>query len=260
MPPPHPRTYPPEPHTHTNSLSLSLYVSHASVPTEKIVGLRRLRFERLTSAAAAQQPPSPSSSDDALDADAFDSDSSPSERTLLQQSPRHNATLDAGQMPVVVPEVVWENQRLLPRSGSAAADASSSFWSPVVFEHMGRIAAFYSSNRGILGHAVREVVPVRLLNKPHLWVTPDWEVDPTLPGSDADGWIYAAGFSEFDRVTGELSEAALHSGSEAASSERVVRRRRVIRKRKIDGSDLSWFQELLDCRYVDHSARYTTVQ
>ncbi|RMX68713.1 hypothetical protein DD238_003944 [Peronospora effusa] len=35
------------------------------------------------------------------------------------------------------------------------------------------------------------------------------------------------------------------------SQERVVRRRCLIRKRRIDGIDLSWFQELLDCRVLN---------
>ncbi|UIZ29861.1 hypothetical protein KXD40_002814 [Peronospora effusa] len=35
------------------------------------------------------------------------------------------------------------------------------------------------------------------------------------------------------------------------SQERVVRRRCLIRKRRIDGSDLIWFQELLDCRVLN---------
>lgn len=221
----------------------------ACAHVEKIAGLRRLRFERLTSAAAAAQqpPPSPSSSDDALDADAFDSDSSPNERTLLQ-SPRQAST-DGAQPPVVVPEVVWENQRLVPRGPSGGGDAP--LWAPVLFEHAGRIAAFYSSNRGILGHSIAEVVPARLLNKPHLWVTPDWDVDRSLPGCDDDGWIYAPDFSAFDRVTGGLTEAALRG----ESGERVVRRRRIVRKRKVDGSDLSWFQELLDCRCIEKERR-----
>ncbi|CAI5701600.1 unnamed protein product [Peronospora effusa] len=41
------------------------------------------------------------------------------------------------------------------------------------------------------------------------------------------------------------------------SQERVVRRRCLIRKRRIDGIDLSWFQELLDCRKV--LSRFTQV-
>ncbi|CAI5701588.1 hypothetical protein KXD40_002809 [Peronospora effusa] len=42
------------------------------------------------------------------------------------------------------------------------------------------------------------------------------------------------------------------------SQERVVRRRCLIRKRRIDGSDLSWFQELLDCSTVLHKKRLPT--
>lgn len=245
-----------------SSLSLSLRRQHALDHVrvlvhdasrynaqDKIAQLRRLQFEHQTS-ASPQALASPSGSDDgsgARNSDAFDADSSPSERAPLG-SPR--PTTDASQKtPVIVPEVVWENQRLLALGPSAV-------WSPVAFEQTGKIAAFYSTNRGILGHALSEVVPARLLNKPHLWVTPDWAIDHALAGCDADGWIYATDFSAFDQETGALTAAALEEVEQRGDSsatpppELVVRRRRVIRKRRIDGSDLSWFQELLDCRYV----------
>jgi hypothetical protein len=82
----------------------------------------------------------------------------------------------------------------------------------------------------------------------------------TLPQCDDEGWIYASSFAEFHTPTlprqseGEVvdksGEEAEGAPQEAGSEpqECVVRRRRLIRKRQIDGSDLSWFQELLDCR------------
>lgn len=184
------------------------------------------------------------STEDTQDEDGtYDSDGSlsntPNGKTPLG-SPRQAAD-GSIKTPVVVPEVVWENQRVMLGQGDSAV------WSPVAFESAGGIAAFYSANRGILGHAISEVVPARLLNKPHLWLKSAWEVDRTLPGCDEEGWIYAGKFGEFDSETGGLSESSLHGEH---SSWRMVRRRRVFRKRRIDGSDLSWFQELLDCGYV----------
>ncbi|GMF47529.1 unnamed protein product [Phytophthora fragariaefolia] len=154
--------------------------------------------------------------------------------------------------PVVVPEIVWERQRL-----DASGDVD--VWAPAEFDLMNGIATFASCNRGDVGQSLSDVVPARLLKKPHLWIS-DWEVDHSLPQCDEEGWVYAASYADFGRLeeprASEEKEADDTSGSEAAvdeqksetSQERLVRRRRLIRKRRVDGSDLSWFQELLDCR------------
>ncbi|RQM09452.1 hypothetical protein DD237_003552 [Peronospora effusa] len=96
-------------------------------------------------------------------------------------------------------------------------------------------------------------MPARLLNKPH------------FPHCDEDGWVYASSHVDFGKLEephvhreeavkgGEQSGTAKKTEkSDAMSQERVVRRRCLIRKRRIDGSDLSWFQELLDCSTVLH--------
>uniref|UniRef100_K3X838 Atg6 BARA domain-containing protein n=1 Tax=Globisporangium ultimum (strain ATCC 200006 / CBS 805.95 / DAOM BR144) TaxID=431595 RepID=K3X838_GLOUD len=148
--------------------------------------------------------------------------------------------------PVIAREVVWENQRMVLGSGGK----KSAQWAPVAFEAAGLIAAFYSCNRGVLGHSINEVVPARLLNKPHLWVTKEWEIDRTLAHCDDEGWIYETSFENFDPLSGELREHVVRDDAaieNSSSAEKVVRRRRVFRKRRVDGTDLSWFQELLDC-------------
>ncbi|UIZ29874.1 hypothetical protein KXD40_002802 [Peronospora effusa] len=157
--------------------------------------------------------------------------------------------------PAIVPEIVWERQRL---------DYSSDVgvWVPVKFDLVNRIAAYTSCNRGDIGQNIADVVPARLLNKPHLWIS-DWEVDYSSPHCDEDGWVYASSHVDFGKLEephvhreeavkgGELSRTAKKTEkSDAMSQERVVRRRCLIRKRRIDGSDLSWFQELLDCRVL----------
>ncbi|EEY60515.1 beclin-1-like protein [Phytophthora infestans T30-4] len=131
----------------------------------------------------------------------------------------------------VVPEVVWERQRLDNREDVVV-------WVPSIFDLMDGIAPFTSCNRGDIGQNIADVVPTRLLNKPHLWIS-DWGIDYSLPNCDEDGWVYAASYADFGRM------------EEPSLLDRRVRQRRLIRKRRMDSSDLSWFQELLDCRHVD---------
>ncbi|POM80162.1 Beclin-1-like protein [Phytophthora palmivora] len=153
--------------------------------------------------------------------------------------------------PVVVPEIVWERQRL-----NNCGDVN--VWVPAEFDLMNGIATFTSCNRGDIGQNIADVVPARLLNKPHLWIS-DWEVDRSLSHCDEEGWVYAASYADFGRMDKpriseeELSESKTEDdeaevANQTETQERLVRRRRLIRKRSIDGSDLSWFQELLDCR------------
>lgn len=139
----------------------------------------------------------------------------------------------SGGQPRALAELVWESEE--------AAEGAEA-WGPARFAPALGVSAFYSSNRGLHGHAVADVVPARLLSKPHLWLSPDWAVDLTLPHCDGDGWIYAASFADF-QASAQDDKQAGHAPQEC-----VVRRRRLIRKRQIDGSDLGWFQELLDCR------------
>ncbi|KAJ8552519.1 hypothetical protein ON010_g10027 [Phytophthora cinnamomi] len=155
----------------------------------------------------------------------------------------------------VVHEIVWERQRL---DGSSDVDV----WAPAEFDLMNGIATFTSCNRGDIGQNIADVVPARLLNKPHLWIS-DWDVDHSLPHCDEEGWVYAASYADFGRMEEPLvaqetgaqrkSEGNAVAGEQKseANQERLVRRRRLIRKRCIDGSDLSWFQELLDCRALN---------
>ncbi|KAI9912759.1 hypothetical protein PsorP6_005821 [Peronosclerospora sorghi] len=171
------------------------------------------------------------------------SQSTRSSLSQQQQQQRQN-------MSAIVPEVVWEKHRL---------DNSSDFdiWVPAEFDLMNGIAAYTSCNRGDIGQTIADVVPARLLNKPHLWVS-DWEIDYSIPHCDEEGWVYASSFADFDNMEDSLvagietmkdykpSEVA--EQTDAILEERSVRRRCLIRKRRIDGSDLSWFQELLDCR------------
>ncbi|CAI5741870.1 unnamed protein product [Peronospora destructor] len=152
----------------------------------------------------------------------------------------------------IVPEIVWERQRL---------DYSNDVgvWVPAEFDLTNRIAAYTSCNRGDIGQNIADVVPARLLNKPHLWIS-DWEVDYSLSHCDKDGWVYAASHADFGKLEEPYvrGEEAVEGGkqnrtakkTDVTSQERVVRRRCLIRKRRIDGSDLSWFQELLDCSTV----------
>lgn len=158
--------------------------------------------------------------------------------------------LQQQKTPAVVPDIVWERQRL---DSSSDVDV----WAPAEFDLMNGIAAFTSCNRGDIGQNIADVVPARLLNKPHLWIS-DWEVDHSLPHCDEEGWVYAASYADFGRMeeprVSEEKRAERKSEEDASelksesNDERLVRRRRLIRKRRIDGSDLSWFQELLDCR------------
>lgn len=133
------------------------------------------------------------------------------------------------QTPAVVIEYVWENQRL-------ADDAQ---WSSDALLLDDRMAPYLSCNRGNTGPTIDDVMPTRLMNKAYVWVS-DWDIDHSVPQSDDDGWTYAGSFKDL--------EASANSSDDGAPQECVVRRRRFLRKRQIDGSDLSWFQELLDCR------------
>ncbi|KAL4103147.1 hypothetical protein PRIC1_006882 [Phytophthora ramorum] len=166
-------------------------------------------------------------------------------RSSLSQQQQHKT-------PAVVPEIVWERQRI---DSSRDVDV----WVPAEFDLMHGVAAFTSCNRGDIGQNIAEVVPARLLNKPHLWIS-DWEVDHSLPHCDEEGWVYAASYTDFGKmedplVSGEGAEPKPEGEEEEETAqlldetppERLVRRRRLIRRRRIDGSDLSWFQELLDC-------------
>ncbi|RLN69136.1 hypothetical protein BBJ29_000718 [Phytophthora kernoviae] len=167
--------------------------------------------------------------------------------SLSQQQQQQQRT------PAVVPEIVLERQRLDSSSGHV------DMWVPADFDLMNGIAAYASCNRGDIGQTIADVVPARLLNKPHLWLT-DWEVDMSFPRCDDEGWVYAASYTDFGMVDeilgsgGEEETEEEEGGDEKATEpmgentqECLVRRRRLIRKRRIDGSDLSWFQELLDC-------------
>ncbi|CAI5717098.1 unnamed protein product [Peronospora farinosa] len=183
---------------------------------------------------------------EAIDADEEEEVSHIAARSSLSQQQQQQKT------PAIVPEIVWERQRL---------DYSSDVgvWVPAEFDLANRIAAYTSCNRGDIGQNIADVVPARLLNKPHLWIS-DWEVDYSSPHCDEEGWVYASSHVDFGKLeephvhreeavkNDELSRTA--KKTDAMSQERVVRRRCLIRKRRIDGSDLSWFQELLDCSTV----------
>lgn len=162
----------------------------------------------------------------------------------LSQAVRNSLTQQQQQQKsaAVVPELVWERQQL-DDSGDVG------IWVPAEFDMIHGIATFTSCNRGEIGQNLADVVPARLLNKPHLWVS-DWEVDYSLPNCDDDGWVYAASHEDFEKTDepfrAENEEVDLPNG-ERLKPERRVRRRRLARRRRIDGSDLSWFQELLDC-------------
>jgi predicted nucleic acid-binding Zn-ribbon protein len=176
------------------------------------------------------------------------------------QAARSSLSQQQQRTPAVVPEIVWERQRL-------HSNGDVDVWAPAEFDLMHGIATFTSCNRGDIGQNIADVVPARLLNKPHLWIS-DWEVDHSLPHCDDDGWVYAASYADFgkmeeplvteekeesgnaDEKAGGDAEDASVEQTETTSTERLVRRRRLMRKRRIDGSDLSWFQELLDCRCV----------
>ncbi|KAG3114439.1 hypothetical protein PI124_g6372 [Phytophthora idaei] len=169
------------------------------------------------------------------------------------QAARNSLNQQQQKTSAVVPEIVWERQRLDNQNDIGV-------WVPAEFDLMNGIATFTSCNRGDIGQNIADVVPARLLNKPHLWIS-DWEVDHSLPNCDEDGWVYAKSYPDFGRMeeplvvgeegvdpksdVGVKDEAA--EQTEENSQERLVQRRRLIRRRLMDGSDLSWFQELLDC-------------
>ncbi|KAG7398932.1 Beclin-1 [Phytophthora boehmeriae] len=196
---------------------------------------------RLTEGTDAGEATDPDEEDEAAAAQARSS--------LTQQQQQQQQT------PAVVPEVVWERQRLDSCSGHVDT------WVPADFDLMNGVAAYASCNRGDIGQTIADVVPGRLLNKPHLWLS-DWEVDMSLPRCDDEGWVYSASYADFgvddnilrygsDEETKEEKDENASESKNDTPQERLVRRRRLIRKRRIDGSDLSWFQELLDCRALD---------
>uniref|UniRef100_M4BDY9 Atg6 BARA domain-containing protein n=1 Tax=Hyaloperonospora arabidopsidis (strain Emoy2) TaxID=559515 RepID=M4BDY9_HYAAE len=165
------------------------------------------------------------------------------------QTVRSSLSQQQQKTSAVVPEIIWERQHLdLSKDGTV--------WVHAEFDLMNGIAAFTSCNRGDIGQSITDVVPARLLNKSHLWIS-DWKVDLTLPRCDEEGWVYAVSYAEFGKTEGcfvsgeEVADEDEHN-SIAASSDAIlqVRQRRLIRKRRIDGSDLCWFQELLDCSTV----------
>ncbi|KAE9338849.1 hypothetical protein PF008_g11857 [Phytophthora fragariae] len=230
-----------------------LKFQHSSVSIEeKIMKLRSVAYEHPTEPCE----PRDSKGDDEEDqiprltegTDAGETTDADEEEEAAQAA---RSSLSQLKTPAVVPEIVWERQRL---DGSSDVDV----WAPAEFDLMNGIAAFTSCNRGDIGQNISDVVPARLLNKPHLWIS-DWEVDHSLPHCDEEGWVYAASYADFGRMeeprVSEEKWAEEKNGGGAAvgeqksemSQERLVRRRRLIRKRRIDGSDLSWFQELLDC-------------
>ncbi|GMF13775.1 unnamed protein product [Phytophthora lilii] len=224
---------------------------------EKIMKLRPVAYEHPTEAGEQRD----SKGDDEEDqiprltegTDAGETTDADEEEEAAQTA-RSSLSQQQQKMPAIVPEIVWERQRL-------ETNGDVDVWVPAEFDLMNGIATFTSCNRGDIGQNIADVVPARLLNKPHLWVS-DWEVDHSLPCCDEEGWVYAASCAEFGkmedpRVAGEdEAEAKPEVEAEVEASEkanepvqeRLVRRRRLIRKRRIDGSDLSWFQELLDCR------------
>ncbi|KAG7388846.1 Beclin-1 [Phytophthora pseudosyringae] len=227
---------------------------------EKIMKLRPVAYEHPTepcgqrdSKADEEEDQMPRLTEGTDNGETTDAD----EEEDAAQAARNSLSMQQQQQlktSAVVPEIVWERQRL---DDSGDVDV----WVPAEFDLMNGIAAFTSCNRGDIGQNMADVVPARLLNKPHLWVS-DWEVDHSLPHCEEEGWVYAASYADFGemeeepRASGEEgsgpkaeddvdAEAAEHA--EETTQERLVRRRRLIRKRRIDGSDLSWFQELLDC-------------
>ncbi|KAL3660192.1 hypothetical protein V7S43_014723 [Phytophthora oleae] len=218
---------------------------------EKIMKLRPVAYEHQTELCQQRDSKGDEEEDqmprltegtdngETTDADDEEEAAQAARNSLIQQQQQ--------KTPVLVPEIVWERQRL-----DDSEDVG--VWVPAEFDLMNGVAAFTSCNRGDIGQNIADVVPGRLLNKPHLWIS-DWEVDHSLPSCDEEGWVYAASYTDFGRmeeplVSGEEGAAPKEeddSNNEAQEQERLVRRRRLIRKRRMDGSDLSWFQELLDC-------------
>ncbi|DAZ99507.1 TPA: hypothetical protein N0F65_005379, partial [Lagenidium giganteum] len=160
-----------------------------------------------------------------------------------------------GPQPASIAELVWEYQAQV-----AVAEASDGHdgaaWS------VDNLAfAFESCNRSARGFMIDDVLPPRLVNKPQVW-TSEWEVDKAVRGCDEEGWIYVSAVDAGDHSVKKRAESHCSSETSAPGSTSpvavrevgssplpalAVRRRRLIRRRQIDGSDLSWFQELLDC-------------
>ncbi|TMW58585.1 hypothetical protein Poli38472_010144 [Pythium oligandrum] len=132
------------------------------------------------------------------------------------------------QQPAIIAELVWEHQEQVGEEAQ---------WTHAP-------APFLSANRGDVGASLEATIPNRLLSKPHLWLSDNWEVDTTLPECDADGWVYAKSFAE---LPSEMPLPSTIADGALPKNVTAVRRRRFVRRRQTDGSDLSWFQELLDC-------------
>ncbi|CAI5701601.1 unnamed protein product [Peronospora effusa] len=94
----------------------------------------------------------------AIDADEEEEAAHVAARSSLSQQQQQRKTS------AIVPEIVWERQRL---------DYSSDVgvWVPAEFDRVNRIAAYTSCNCGDIGQNIADVVPARLLNKPHLWMS-----------------------------------------------------------------------------------------
>ncbi|RQM09453.1 hypothetical protein DD237_003553 [Peronospora effusa] len=95
---------------------------------------------------------------EAIDADEEEEVAHMAARSSLSQQQQQQKTS------AIVPEIVWERQRL---------DYSSDVgvWVPAEFDLVNRIAAYTSCNCGDIGQNIADVVPARLLNKPHLWMS-----------------------------------------------------------------------------------------
>lgn len=212
---------------------------------EKIMKLRTIPYEHLTelceqrvSNEDGEENLMPRLTEGTDNGEATDAD----EEEDVAQTARNSLNQQQQKISAVIPELVWERQQLDSSSGIGV-------WVSAELDLMDGIATFSSCNRGDIGQNIADVVPARLLNKPHLWLS-DWEVDHSLLDCDEGGWVYAASNAHFGSLEGLVrtddNETNLKT-PEQIEGERLVRRRRLIRKRRIDGSDLSWFQELLDC-------------
>ncbi|GLE04888.1 hypothetical protein PINS_up013869 [Pythium insidiosum] len=138
----------------------------------------------------------------------------------------------------VISEIVWEYQE---RHEEDAMEDTDAAWTPVSFHPELRLAPFVSANRGTVGLTIEETIPNRLLSKSHLWLTASWEIDRSAAQADEDGWIYAV---SLEALRSEKDDGATQDDDRVRMT---ARRRQHLRKRQTDGSDLSWFQELLDC-------------
>ncbi|KAJ0412017.1 hypothetical protein ATCC90586_004563 [Pythium insidiosum] len=139
----------------------------------------------------------------------------------------------------VISEIVWEYQE---RHEEDETEDAPAVWTPVPFHPELRLAPFVSANRGTVGLTIEETIPNRLLSKSHLWLSASWEISRSVSQADEDGWVYAPSLDGFRDEKVVAQEDRLRM---------TVRRRQHLRKRQTDGSDLSWFQELLDCKSLN---------